>query len=415
MLFLDLDKALVGNDLNQELPYRDLCTDCGVSRTSAPKRCATACQFIQPDYPKYELSVHGRERKLENSDEVFFGAYLHMFRARLNNPLPGAQWTGIISRLCEVLLEKGEVDAVITMRSDPTDRWKPSPVIVTKAEHMAECRGMKMGYAPIIQYLEQAKELGYKKVAMVGIPCQVYAARALEKELGFEKLLIIGSPCSDNTTTDNFHQFLGLLSPNPEDITYLEFRADYHVELRFKNGEVQEIPFLKLPLSTLPADFFPTTCKTCVDYVNSLSDITVGYMAGTGEQWIIVRNPKGQELVNLLSSELSLEPVSSAGNRLGPVKGFMKNVELAAGGLPLQRMPNFMRSIFAWVMPRFGPRGLEFAKARVEMKAIESVIHLRNVAPHKIKNMVPKATWVLLEKYEIRPSGGEIRGSREST
>jgi coenzyme F420 hydrogenase subunit beta len=119
--------------------------------------------------------------------------------------------------------------------------------------------------------------------------------------------------------------------------------------------------------------------------------------------------------VNLLSSELSLEPVSSAGNRLGPVKGFMKNVELAAGGLPLQRMPNFMRSIFAWVMPRFGPRGLEFAKARVEMKAIESVIHLRSIAPHKIKNMVPKSTWVLLEKYEIRPSSDEIKGSREST
>jgi coenzyme F420 hydrogenase subunit beta len=51
----------------------------------------------------------------------------------------------------------------------------------------------------------------------------------------------------------------------------------------------------------------------------------------------------------------------------------------------------------------------------VEMKAIESVIQLRNVAPHKIKNMVPKATWVLLEKYEIRPSSDEIRASREST
>ena len=35
--------------------------------------------------------------------------------------------------------------------------------------------------------------------------------------------------------------------------------------------------------------------------------------------------------------------------------------------------------------------------------------------PQKIKNMVPKATWVLLEKYEIRPSSDEIRGSREST
>ena len=396
-------------------PFRDLCTDCGVSRTKQPKRCATACQFIQPNYPKFETLVHGRERVTDQSDEVFFGPYLEMFRAKLGAPLEGAQWTGIITRLCEVLLEQGVADAVITMRSDTEDRWKPVPVIVTRSQDMAQCRGMKMGYAPIIQYLEQAKDLGYKKVAMVGIPCQVYAARALEQEFGFEKLFIIGSPCSDNTTTEHFHQFLGLLSEKPETISYLEFRADYHVEIRFENGQKQEIPFLKLPLSNLPEDFFPTTCKTCVDYVNSLSDITVGYMAGTGEQWVIIRNEKGKGLASLLAAELILEPLSSSGNRLSPVKGFMKNVELAAGGLPLQRMPNFLRGIFAWVMPRFGPRGLEFAKARIEMKAIESVIHLRNTAPHKIKNMVPDYIWKLTKSYGLEPQYDETKGSREST
>jgi len=396
-------------------PFRDLCTDCGVSRTTQPKRCATACQFIQPNYPKFETLVHGRQRAINQSDEVFFGPYLEMHRARLKTPLKGAQWTGIITRICEVLLEQGIVEAVITMRSDPNDRWKPVPVIVTRSQDMAQCRGMKMGYAPIIQYLEQAKDLGYKNVAMVGIPCQVYAARALEEELGFEKLLIIGSPCSDNTTTDHFHGFLGLLSENPEKISYLEFRADYHVEIRYEDGQQQEIPFLKLPLSDLPTDFFPTTCKTCVDYVNTLSDITVGYMAGAGEQWIIIRNAKGKSLATLLAAELVLEPVSSAGNRLSAVKGFMKNVELAAGGLPLQRMPNFLRGIFAWVMPRFGPRGLEFAKARIEMKAIESIINLRNIAPHKIKNMVPNHLWKLSRKYGLEPQFDEVKSSREST
>ena len=394
-------------------PFRDLCTDCGVSRTTQPKRCATACQFIQPNYPKFETLAHGREREQDGSDEIFFGPYLEMFRARLKTPLQGAQWTGIITRLCEVLLEQRVVEAVITMSSDADDRWKPVPVIVTRPEDMAQCRGMKMGYAPIIQYLEQAKEMGYKKVAMVGIPCQVYAARALEQEFGFEKLLIIGSPCSDNTTTEHFHEFLGLLSEKPETISYLEFRADYHVEIRFENGQKQEIPFLKLPLSNLSTDFFPTTCKTCVDYVNSLSDITVGYMAGTGEQWVIVRNAKGKGLASLLAQELILEPVSSAGNRLSPVKGFMKNVELAAGGLPLQRMPNFLRGIFAWVMPRFGPRGLEFAKARIEMKAIESVIHLRQVAPHKMKNMIPQHIWNLTKPYGLEPQFDEIKSSKD--
>ncbi|MDZ7713166.1 MAG: Coenzyme F420 hydrogenase/dehydrogenase, beta subunit C-terminal domain [Rhodovibrio sp.] len=43
---------------------------------------------------------------------------------------------------------------------------------------------------------------------MIGIPCQVYALRALERELGFERIYVIGTPCSDNTTTENFHEFL---------------------------------------------------------------------------------------------------------------------------------------------------------------------------------------------------------------
>jgi len=88
------------------------------------------------------------------------------------------------------------------------------------------------------------------------------ALRALEAELGFERLYVIGTPCSDNTTTDRFHEFLALLSERPETIEYLEFRADYHVELRFEGGRVQEIPFLKLPISRLPRDFFPLTCRT---------------------------------------------------------------------------------------------------------------------------------------------------------
>ena len=66
-------------------------------------------------------------------------------------------------------------------------------------------------------------------------------------------------------------------------------------------------------------------------------------------------------------------------------------------------------------MPRFGPRGLEFAKARIEMKAIESIIHLRNIAPHKIKNMVPDHVWKLAKRYGLEPQHDETKGSREST
>jgi coenzyme F420 hydrogenase subunit beta len=326
-------------------PERHLCTDCGISRTDDPKRCGRACQFIKPDYPALETQVHGRTRDESRPDELFFGPFQRMVRARLAAPRVGAQWTGITTRIGERLLETGAVDAVLAVGPHPEDAWRPVPVLVTKAEDMAKVRGMRMGYAPLLSLLEPARAAGH--------------------------------------------------------------RADYHVELRFTDGRKQEIPFLQLPISQLPRDFFPLTCQTCVDYTNVLADITVGYMAGQGEQWLLVRNARGEELAGLLGDELKTAPLGSAGKRQGPVKGFLANTRLAAGGLPLRRMPNFMRHVVGWLMPRVGPRGLEFARARVEMKAVETVLHLRRAERPRMKSMIPGHVWKLVAPYGLTPEEGE--------
>ena len=189
---------------------RDLCTDCGISRSSGPKRRGGACPFIKPDYPALEARVHGRARDATRPDELFFGPFRRMVRAALTTPQPGAQWTGVTTRIAEGLLETGAVDAVLAMAPDPNDSWRPSPVLVTSAE------GMRMGYAPLLSLLEPAQAKGYKRLAIIGIPCQVYALRALEHALGFERLYVIGTPCSDNITTERFHEFLSLLSDDPQ-------------------------------------------------------------------------------------------------------------------------------------------------------------------------------------------------------
>ncbi len=387
---------------------RGLCTDCGVSRSGTPGDCGAACQFIAPDYPGLEARVHGRARDPARPDELFFGPFRRMLRASLTPARPGAQWTGITTRIAERLLETGAVDAVLAMAPHPDDPWRPVPVLVTRAAGMAECRGMRMGYAPLLALLEPARQAGHRRIAVIGIPCQVHALRALERRLGFERIYVIGTPCSDNTTTENFHQFLALLSDDPASITYLEFRADYHVELRFRDGRRRAIPFLQLPISKLPADFFPLTCRTCVDYTNVLADITVGYMAGEGEQWLLVRNGRGEELLALLGDEVRTASLGSAGRRQGPVRGFLKNVALAAGGLPVRGMPNWLRPLVGWLMPRIGPRGLEFARARVEMKAAETVLHLRRQHPRRLRSMVPRHIWDLVAPYGLVPAPDEL-------
>lgn len=387
-----------------------LCTDCGVSRMGDGRACGVACQFIQPDYPRLEVAAHGRTAEPARGDEAFFGVTDRMLRARLSPPATGAQWTGITTAIAAALLDSGAVTAVLTVAPDPADRWKPMPVIVTRAADMAQVRGMRMGYAPTLALLEPARAAGHTRIAMIGIPCQVYALRALEAQLGLERLYVIGTPCSDNTTTENFHQFLRLLDPKPDTISYLEFRADFRVELRFDDGRrARTIPFLQLPISQLPGDFFPLTCKTCVDYTNRLADITVGYMGGDGDQWVIARNARGAELLGLLGDRLQVAPLTDKGKRMGAVKGFMENTGRAAGGMPLRRMPNWLRPLVSFLQPRIGPRGLEFARARVEMKAVETVLHLRLTHPARIKNMVPAHVWRLVARYGLVPADAEKR------
>lgn len=403
--------------MNDQTPFefrdpepRNMCTDCGLSRMKNAKACGAACQFIRPDYAAAEARVHGRARQNDLADEQFFGPYHAMHRAALREKAPGAQWTGITTELAAELLASGKVEAVLTMAPHPDDPWRPNPVLITDPAQMAQARGMRMGYAPLLALLEDAQAQGFKRLAVIGIPCQIYALRAIEEELGLDRLYVIGTPCSDNTTTENFHGFLERLTDTPQDVTYLEFRADYHVEIRFQDGTQTLIPFLKLPLSDLPSDFFPLTCRTCVDYTNALADITVGYMAGTGEQWVIVRNARGQEILDGLGDRIKLDTVSSKGNRKGAVSGFIENTRRAAGGLPLRRMPDFMRGIMGWLMPKIGPRGLEFARARVEMKAAETVLHLRRERPKRMRAMIPPHVWALAEPYGLASEQSEREG-----
>jgi len=406
--------ALPVLDLDAELPAprpRQVCTDCGVSRTRLAHRCGVACQFIHPRYDELERQVHGRARDETREDELHFGPYVRMVRAQMRHPLEGAQWTGITSRLGAVLLERGIVDAVVATAAQPGDRWAPRPVLVTQAADMAQCRGMKMGFSPVLAMLERAMDAGYRRIALVGVPCQVHALRALEQELGLERLYVIGTPCSDNTTTDRFHDFLRLVSDRPDDVTYLEFMPDMKVELRHRDGTVRRIPFIQLPLSSLPADFFPTSCRTCFDYTNALADLTVGYMGGSGAQWLIVRNARGMELFSQVQGELALSPLQSRGARRNAVSMFIRVLSQARDGLPIRRAPRWARPIIGWLQTTFGPKGLEFARTRVEMKAAEGILTMQRERPRRMRRAIPAFAWRQVAPYGLAPSPADT--SRE--
>jgi coenzyme F420 hydrogenase subunit beta len=124
-------------------------------------------------------------------------------------------------------------------------------------------------------------------------------------------------------------------------------------------------------------------------------------MGGDGEQWLIVRNSRGEMLLDLIAGEARLAAPSSSGRRAGAVRGFVANVQRAAGGLPVRRTPRWLRPLLAILMPRIGPRGLEFARARVEMKAAETVLHLARKRPRLMRHLIPPHVWTLVAPYGL--------------
>jgi len=82
-------------------------------------------------------------------------------------------------------------------------------------------------------------------------------------------------------------------------------------------------------------------------------------------------------------------------------------VTRAEGMAECRGMPNWVRPIVAWLQPRVGPRGLEFARTRLEMKAAETVLHLRRNHPRRVRNMVPAHVWRLVRAYGLEPERHE--------
>lgn len=68
------------------------------------------------------------DRDLDNEDDLLFGVHEEMLYARNSAPVPGAQWTGIVTQIAIDMLESGAVEAVVCVQSQDGDRFAPKPV-----------------------------------------------------------------------------------------------------------------------------------------------------------------------------------------------------------------------------------------------------------------------------------------------
>ncbi len=376
-------------------PAKELCSDCGLCDTYYVHYVKEACAFLNQQIKELEEQSHSRSRNLENSDELYFGVQQEMMAARKKEPIPGAQWTGIVSSIAIEMLESGIVEGVVCVQNTKEDRFQPMPVIARTAEEILAAKVNKPTLSPNLSVLEQIEKSGMKRLLVIGVGCQIQALRAVEKQLGLEKLYVLGTPCVDNVTRAGLQKFLETTSKSPDTVVHYEFMQDFRVHFKHEDGSIETVPFFGLKTNKLK-DVFAPSCMSCFDYVNSLADIVVGYMgAPFGWQWIVVRNERGKEMLDMIKDQIDTQPVMSQGNRQAAVQ---QSIPAYDKGVTL---PMWAAKLMGVVIEKIGPKGLEYARFSIDSHFTRNYLYTKRNHPEKLEEHVPEFAKRIVEQYEL--------------
>lgn len=376
-------------------PAKELCSECGLCDTYYVHYVKEACAFINQQFETLEQQTHGATRNLDNPDEVYFGVHQEMMAARKQQPIEGAQWTGIVSSIAIEMLNRGMVEGVVCVQNTKEDRFGPMPVIARTPEEVLAARVNKPTLSPNLSVLEQIEQSGMKRLLVIGVGCQIQALRAVEKQLGLEKLYVLGTPCVDNVTRAGLQKFLDTTSKSPDTVVYYEFMQDFRVHFKHEDGSTELVPFFGLNTKELK-DVFAPSCMSCFDYVNSLADLVVGYMgAPFGWQWIVVRNDIGKEMLDLVKDQIDTQPVMSQGDRKAAVQ---QSIPAYDKGVTL---PMWAAKLMGVVIEKIGPKGLEYARFSIDSHFTRNYLYVKRQHPDKLEAHVPEFAKRIVGQYKL--------------
>jgi coenzyme F420 hydrogenase subunit beta len=261
------------------------------------KECQSCsiCAFICPRYefawPVLEESVFGRQRKPEEE----FGVYRRIVIAQANDDkiLKSCQDGGVVTALLTYALENGIIDGAAVSGVSQDKPFYPVPRLVTTPEEVLECAGTRYTYSPNLLAFREGINQNRKRLAFVGLPCQIQALRKIEGTL-LEYVnplkFAIGLLCTESFTYKGLMEkhFQGELGVNLGDIQKINIKAK--VLVTTKSGEVKVISLKEAKQYTRKS------CTICTDFSAELADISVGGLGLNGWTFTILRTKKGEEL-----------------------------------------------------------------------------------------------------------------------
>ncbi|MBC7107760.1 MAG: Coenzyme F420 hydrogenase/dehydrogenase, beta subunit C-terminal domain [Methanomassiliicoccales archaeon] len=207
----------------------------------------------------------------------------------------------VLNQLLVSALESGFIDGAIVTDVDRWT-WQPFSRVVTTESEIYDCAGHQFIWSPTLSSLNEAvHDKSLRKIALVGAPCVIDAARMIQKskmkglEIYGKSLRILigrfcGGVCTHDLVSEVIEKEMGI---SPRNIAMMDrSTAEKLLTVTLRDGTVREISLANTQ------KYLRMGCARCTDYLAESADISIGY---TGSRYgyctIITRNAAGESLL----------------------------------------------------------------------------------------------------------------------
>jgi coenzyme F420 hydrogenase subunit beta len=215
---------------------------------------------------------------------------------------------GVVNSIINYMIEKKLIDGSIVSRTDAP--FSREAAFADSKYDLIKASGAKLEISPQLSeiqkfctYTDSIQKLNhykFKKLAIVGTPCQIYTIRCMQ-DLGVTPSqnieICLGLFCFENFLFDQsqIERFEKDFNVSLENIEKMNIKEDLIFKLKDegKGERVIHIPFNQIE------DYMRPACRACNDFTNIYADISFGGL-GSPDKYttVITRTTNGEELLS---------------------------------------------------------------------------------------------------------------------
>ena len=278
-------------------------TNCGHGEKGCTT-CTRACPRFRMWEPQANEHLFGRDR----ADDEVAGIHADILLTRASDDMVHrmGQDGGLVSALLIWALDNDYIDGALTSYLDNGDAttWKAVPGVATNRDEVLAGAGSRYTYSANTLALDEAKERGLSRLAMVGMSCQSSIAPVMwARKIGkVSKPIVfnIGLLCSKTFDDAIFEELFEAKYRIPKaEITKMNIKGVFQIWT--KDGGYHEINLKECH------DWTREGCNHCPDFAAEHADISTGGI-GKDNDWTltIVRTDLGREIISRMISDGSI-------------------------------------------------------------------------------------------------------------